>query len=56
MSEGSVNLEEAGQRRTLLIVLALNVALAAGFALTGVLADSSSLIANALDNASDSIV
>lgn len=46
----------ADQRRTLWIVLALNLALAAGLAIAGVSADSSALTANALDNASDAIV
>lgn len=45
-----------GQRKILWIVLALNVALAASFAVAGFIADSSALIANALDNASDSLV
>ena len=48
--------EQAGQRRTLWIVLALNAALAIGFAIAGILADSNALIANGLDNASDAIV
>lgn len=56
MSEHGFDLSNARQRRTLIIVLVLNVGLAAGFAVAGVLADSSALIANALDNASDSLV
>lgn len=44
------------QRRTLWTVLVLNVAIAAGFFATGVLGDSSALIANGLDNTSDSLV
>lgn len=56
MSDHDFDLTDAGQRRTLVTVLILNVGLAAGFAVTGVLADSSALIANALDNASDSLV
>lgn len=44
------------ERRTLWIVLALNVAIAAGFFITGALGDSSALIANGLDNTSDSLV
>lgn len=44
------------QRRTLWTVLLLNVAIAAGFFATGVLGDSSALIANGLDNTSDSLV
>ena len=37
-------------------MLALNVAIAAGFFATGLLGDSSALIANGLDNSSDAIV
>ena len=48
--------ETADQRRTLWIVLALNLALAAGLAVAGLSADSSALTANALDNASDAVV
>ena len=44
------------QRRTLWTVLLLNVAIAAGFFATGAFADSSALIANGLDNTSDSLV
>ena len=44
------------QRKVLWIVLALNVAIAAGFFATGLLGDSSALIANGLDNSSDAIV
>lgn len=56
MSEHQVTAENPGQRRTLWIVLALNVAIAAGFFATGFAADSSALIANGLDNSSDAIV
>lgn len=56
MSEARLSLDTADKRRTLWIVLALNVALAAGFGITGALADSSALIANGLDNASDALV
>lgn len=48
--------ESAEQRRVLLQVLILNVLLSSSLAAAGVLADSSGLIANALDNASDSAV
>lgn len=48
--------EPAQQRRVLLQVLVLNVALSSALGVTGVYADSSGLIANALDNASDSAV
>jgi Co/Zn/Cd efflux system component len=44
------------QRRTLSIVLALNLSLAATLAAGGRFADSSGLIANALDNLSDAAV
>jgi len=47
---------EGLQRRTLLVVLALNAALFVGLGIGGLLADSSALLANALDNASDSAV
>ena len=43
-------------RRVLWIVLVLNLGLTAGFAVSGVIGDSSALLANALDNASDSLV
>ena len=46
----------ASQGRTLWIVLGLNIALAAGFFLSGAFGDSSALIANGLDNLSDSFV
>lgn len=46
----------AAQRRTLLIVLVLNGLLFVGLAIGGILADSSALIANAADNASDTVV
>ena len=48
--------ESAQQRRVLLQVLILNVLLSSGLMAAGLLADSSGLIANALDNASDSAV
>lgn len=44
------------QRRTLLHVLLLNIALTATLAIGGYCADSSALIANAVDNASDAAV
>lgn len=56
MSEDTFDLDTAEKRRTLWIVLLLNLALAVGFGVTGALADSSALIANGLDNASDGIV
>jgi cobalt-zinc-cadmium efflux system protein len=58
MSNDGENLDanSVEQRRVLLIALALNLLLAASLAVTGVTADSSGLIANALDNASDAAV
>lgn len=47
---------QAQDRRVLLLVLALNVLLVVGLAIAGIIGDSSGLIANALDNASDSVV
>lgn len=44
------------QRKVLLVVLVLNLVLVASLAVTGVWADSSGLIANALDNASDAAI
>lgn len=44
------------ERRTLWIVLLLNAAIAAGFFVSGLLADSSALIANGVDNLSDTAV
>lgn len=44
------------KRRLLWVVLGLNIALTIGFAVTGLVGDSSALIANSLDNASDSLV
>ena len=44
------------QRRTLLVVLILNALLFLGLGVGGILADSSALLANAVDNASDSVV
>ena len=56
MSEFIPGLGDQNKRRVLWIVLALNVAIAAGFFLTGAFGDSSALIANGLDNSSDAIV
>ncbi len=52
----TTNAQHDRQRRTLLVVLILNGLLFAGLGLGGLLADSSALLANALDNASDSVV
>ncbi len=56
MSDEKLEIRTADQRNILWIVLALNVVLAVAFLMTGLSADSSALIANGLDNASDSIV
>lgn len=49
--------EKSQRRRTILwAVLLLNIAIAAGFFATGAFGDSSALIANGLDNTSDSLV
>ena len=46
----------SGERRVLRRVLGLNLLLVAGLGTAGILGDSSGLVANALDNASDSAV
>lgn len=56
MSNDQLELGSSEKRRTLWIVLGLNVAIAAGFFITGFIASSSALIANGLDNSSDAIV
>lgn len=56
MSETDLDPASPDQRKTLWIVLTLNLALTAGFAFAGLIGDSSALIANALDNGSDSLV
>lgn len=56
MSETDLDLGSAEKRRTLWIVLWLNLAIAIGFFATGVIADSSALVANGLDNSSDAVV
>lgn len=56
MSEANFDLDSADKRRTLWIVLWLNVGIAAGFFVTGYLGDSSALIANGVDNTSDAMV
>lgn len=48
--------DDRRQRRTLLTVLGLNAGVAAALGIGGVTADSSALLANALDNASDAAV
>lgn len=54
--EGELDLGSAEKRRTLWIVLWLNVAIALGFFAVGYFADSNALLANGLDNSSDAIV
>ncbi|MBX9898189.1 MAG: cation transporter [Qipengyuania sp.] len=56
MSETGFDLGSADKRKTLWLVLALNVAIAAGFFVTAVLGDSNALLANGIDNASDAAV
>lgn len=56
MSEKPTPATASTQRRVLLTALVLNLGLAAALAVAGLYADSSSLIANALDNASDGVV
>lgn len=56
MSETNLDLGSAEKRRTLWIVLWLNVAIALGFFVTGFFGDSNALIANGLDNSSDALV
>ena len=46
----------SAERRTLWIVFLLNAAIAAGFFVTGLIGDSSALIANGVDNLSDTAV
>ena len=56
MSDPNLDLSSTGHRRALWIVLILNLGLTAGFAIGGIIGDSSALLANALDSASDSLV
>ena len=51
-----IDLGSDGKRRTLWVVLWLNVAIAIGFFVVGYFADSNALLANGLDNSSDAIV
>lgn len=55
-ADDRIDAESAEQRRILLQVLLLNVLLSTALVGTGIYADSSGLLANALDNASDSAV
>lgn len=56
MTNADLDLGSTEKRRTLWIVLWLNVAIAVGFLVTGYFGDSNALIANGLDNSSDAIV
>ena len=56
MSEGGFDLGSADKRKTLWLVLTLNVAIAAGFFVTAYLGDSNALLANGVDNSSDAVV
>jgi cation diffusion facilitator family transporter len=57
MSGGhEVDAESPEKRKTLWVVLWLNVAIAIGFFAVGYFADSNALLANGLDNSSDAIV
>ena len=49
----SFDTNDAKQRKVLVIVIVLNVALVISLMITGITADSSGLLANAIDNASD---
>lgn len=51
-----LNVQDQRQRRTLLLVLFLNLGLFVALGAAGWMADSSALLANAVDNASDSAV
>lgn len=50
------DLDTSDQRRTLWLVLWLNVAIAIGFFVVAYFADSNALLANGLDNSSDALV
>ncbi len=56
MRAGGKSAETERQKRTLLIVFALNLLLFITLGIAGLVADSSALIANAVDNLSDTIV
>ncbi|MFW2447935.1 MAG: cation transporter, partial [Qipengyuania pacifica] len=57
MSGGhEVDVGSPEKRKTLWVVLWLNVAIAVGFFAVGYFADSNALLANGLDNSSDAIV
>lgn len=56
MAQAVANANAATQKRTLLIVFALNLLLFVSLGVSGLIADSSALIANAVDNLSDTVV
>ena len=56
MTQADLDLGSTEKRRTLWIVLWLNVVIAVGFLVTGYFGDSNALLANGLDNSSDAIV
>lgn len=56
MSGEAIEIDSPEKRRTLWIVLWLNVAIAIGFFITGYIGDSNALFANGLDNTSDAAV
>jgi cation diffusion facilitator family transporter len=56
MTQADLDLGSTEKRRTLWIVLWLNVVIVVGFLVTGYFGDSNALLANGLDNSSDAIV
>src|SRR5690625_1136625 len=56
MSDANLDLDSEDKRKTLWLVLWLNVAIAVGFLTPGYFGNSNALIANGLDNSSDAIV
>ena len=56
MSKSGFHLDSADKRKTLWLVLALNVAIAISFFATAYFADSNALLANGVDNSSDAVV
>lgn len=56
MHTDALDVDSHQKRQILWTVLCLNVGIAAGFIVTGFIADSNSLLANGIDNASDAIV
>lgn len=56
MGSEDLKIETSDERRTLQIVLWLNILIAIGFFVTGWFGDSNALLANGLDNSSDAVV